>query len=71
MSSARNIADEALATSCYFRTTVDSPYRKALVQINEDCNLRCAHCFVSATRVGKQMPLVEVVDKVIPQLTEA
>lgn len=71
MSSARSIADEALASSCYFRTTVDSPYRKALVQINEDCNLRCAHCFVSATRVGKQMPLVEVVDKVIPQLTEA
>ncbi|MET9631640.1 radical SAM protein [Lentzea sp. NPDC006480] len=50
---------------------MDSPYRKALVQINEDCNLRCAHCFVSATRVGKQMPLAEIVDKVIPQLSAA
>lgn len=66
--SARSIAEDALATSCYFRTTVDTPYRKALVQINEDCNLRCAHCFVSATRIGKQMPLAEVVDKVIPRL---
>jgi radical SAM protein with 4Fe4S-binding SPASM domain len=68
MVAARSIAEDALATSCYFRTTVDTPYRKALVQINEDCNLRCAHCFVSATRVGKQMPLHEVIDKVIPRL---
>ena len=36
------------------------------MQINEDCNLRCAHC-----RVGKQMPLVEIFSKVIPQLSEA
>jgi hypothetical protein len=54
---ARSIAEAGVATSCYFRTTVEQPYRKALVQINEDCNLRCAHCFVSATRIGKQMPL--------------
>src|SRR5690349_11548839 len=67
----RSIAAETLASSCYFRTTVDNPNRKALVQINEDCNLRCAHCFVSATRVGKQMPLTEIVGKVIPQLSEA
>lgn len=66
--SARSIAQDSLALSCYFRTTVDSPYRKALVQINEDCNLRCAHCFVSATRIGKQMPLIDIVDKVIPRL---
>ncbi|SER77791.1 radical SAM additional 4Fe4S-binding SPASM domain-containing protein [Lentzea xinjiangensis] len=71
MTAARSITDEAFATSCYFRTTVNSPHRKALVQINEDCNLRCAHCFVSATRVGKQMPLTEIVGKVVPQLSEA
>ncbi|MGY6658679.1 radical SAM/SPASM domain-containing protein [Amycolatopsis sp. TRM77291] len=65
---ARSIATDEVASSCYFRTTVEAPYRKALVQINEDCNLRCAHCFVSATRVGKQMPLDEVVEKVIPRL---
>lgn len=69
-SSARSIGADEFATSCYFRTTVEQPYRKALVQINEDCNLRCAHCFVSATRVGQQMPLVDVVDKVIPRLAE-
>lgn len=68
---ARSIAEDGVATSCYFRTTVDNPFRKALVQINEDCNLRCAHCFVSATKVGRQMPLVDVVEKVIPRLAEA
>jgi radical SAM protein with 4Fe4S-binding SPASM domain len=54
--------------SCYFRTTVDAPDRKALVQINEDCNLRCAHCFVSATRAGARMPLAGVLGQVIPRL---
>jgi radical SAM protein with 4Fe4S-binding SPASM domain len=68
---ARVIAEAGVATSCYFRTTVEHPYRKALVQINEDCNLRCAHCFVSATRLGKQMPLAEVVEKVIPRLADS
>lgn len=68
---ARGIATDDVASSCYFRTTVEQPLRKALVQINEDCNLRCAHCFVSATRVGKQMPLAEVVEKVIPRLADS
>ncbi len=68
---ARSIATDDVAASCYFRTTVEQPFRKALVQINEDCNLRCAHCFVSATRVGKQMPLAAVVEKVIPRLAES
>lgn len=68
---ARSIATDEMATSCYFRTTVEQPLRKALVQINEDCNLRCAHCFVSATKIGRQMPLAEVVGKVIPRLAAA
>ena len=66
----RSIAEEGVARSCYFRTTVEQPFRKALVQINEDCNLHCAHCFVSASRIGRQMPLAEVVEKVIPRLVE-
>lgn len=68
MAGARSIAEDGLAKSCYFRTTVDAPHRKALVQINEDCNLRCAHCFVAATRIGQQMPLADVIDTVIPRL---
>ena len=68
MVEARSIAEDGRARSCYFRTTVAAPHRKALVQINEDCNLRCAHCFVAANRIGQQMPLAEVIDTVIPRL---
>lgn len=67
---ARSIATDRQAVSCYFRTTVEAPYRKALVQIDERCNLRCAHCFVSATKVGASMPLDEIVEKLIPQLID-
>ncbi len=39
----RSIADGAHASSCYFRTTVEAPFRKALVQIDERCNLQRIH----------------------------
>jgi len=67
---AQSVTDPTRAASCYFRTTMEAPYRKALVQIDERCNLRCAHCFVSATKEGAFMPLPEVVGKVIPRLVE-
>jgi uncharacterized radical SAM superfamily Fe-S cluster-containing enzyme len=52
---ARSIAADGRVSSCYFRTTVDGDRRKALVQIDERCNLCCAHCFVSATKQGQTM----------------
>ncbi|MRT44633.1 radical SAM protein, partial [Xylella fastidiosa subsp. multiplex] len=45
----RPIITADTAASCYFRTSVEPPYRKALIQICEPCNEKCAHCFVSAT----------------------
>jgi len=65
---ARSIAGDGRASSCYFRTTVEEDSRKALVQIDERCNLRCAHCFVSATQQGQTMGYDDIVDKVIPRL---
>jgi radical SAM protein with 4Fe4S-binding SPASM domain len=67
---ARNIAGGDRASSCYFRTTTDGDGRKALVQIDERCNLHCAHCFVSATRAGATMPYDDIVDTLIPRLAE-
>jgi radical SAM protein with 4Fe4S-binding SPASM domain len=57
--------------SCYFRTTVKPPHRKALVQITERCNLHCAHCFVSAGDYGDAIALTQVRDRVVPQLLAA
>lgn len=56
------------ASSCYFRTTTHGTGRKALVQIDERCNLHCAHCFVSATRDGHTMPYEAIVGQLIPRL---
>lgn len=68
---ARPIVLDGQASSCYFRTTVDDPNRKALVQICEPCNEKCAHCFVSATKAGSYMPLSQITNQLIPQLVEA
>ncbi|MEU9337943.1 radical SAM protein [Streptomyces sp. NPDC048290] len=69
--SGRAINTGEQAVSCYFRTTVDAPHRKALVQICEPCNALCAHCFVVATRRGNYMPVGDVRDRLVPQLAEA
>jgi radical SAM protein with 4Fe4S-binding SPASM domain len=65
---ARSIAGNGRASSCYFRTTTDGDSRKALVQIDERCNLHCAHCFVSATHQGQTMGYGDILEKVIPRL---
>ncbi|HUY52727.1 MAG TPA: radical SAM protein [Streptosporangiaceae bacterium] len=67
---AHSVATGSQATSCYFRTTTDGHHRKALVQIDERCNLHCAHCFVSATRLGTTMPYEQITDVLIPRLAE-
>jgi MoaA/NifB/PqqE/SkfB family radical SAM enzyme len=65
---ARNITRTDQASSCYFRTTADGGTRKALVQIDERCNLHCAHCFVSATKAGESMPYDDITGLLIPRL---
>ena len=69
--SARKLISSNAHTSCYFRTSVEHPYRKALVQIIERCNLKCAHCFVSAGPYGDTMPLDGIRTKVVPRLAAA
>jgi MoaA/NifB/PqqE/SkfB family radical SAM enzyme len=68
---ARPIAAPGQAVSCYFRTTVPDGQRKALVQITERCNLRCAHCFVSATSDGNTMSMHDLEQLVVPRLAAA
>jgi len=47
---------------------VDAPYRKALVQITEWCNLHCAHCFVSAGKYGDAMSFSDIENLLVPRL---
>ncbi|MEU6486103.1 radical SAM protein [Streptomyces sp. NPDC046887] len=69
--SGRAIITGEQAVSCYFRTSVDHPARKALVQICEPCNARCVHCFVVATERGTYMAMEDIRDKLVPQLAAA
>jgi radical SAM protein with 4Fe4S-binding SPASM domain len=67
----RRLILDGTANSCFFRTASPDGQRKALVQITERCNLHCAHCFVSSTRHGSDMPAALVADVVIPRLQRA
>lgn len=64
----RSITEKGRWASCYFRTTGGDGSRKALVQIDERCNLHCAHCFVSATRAGHTMAYGDITALLIPRL---
>lgn len=68
--SPRRIADENTADACYFRSTAPPGRRKALLKITDRCDLRCAHCFVSATGTGEDMELAKLADA-LPRLEAA
>jgi radical SAM protein with 4Fe4S-binding SPASM domain len=68
--SAISITRTGQASSCYFRTTTGGGTRKALVQIDERCNLHCAHCFVSATKAGSSMHYDDITRLLIPRLAQ-
>ena len=62
------VASTDVAASCFFRTSIKPPFRKALLQITERCNLHCAHCFVSASDHGDTLSREIIRDVVIPRL---
>ncbi|WP_051397893.1 radical SAM protein [Runella limosa] len=64
----RKILSEKTLHSCFFRTSVEAPYRKALIKITDKCNLHCVHCFVSATKHGDSMSISDVTEILIPNL---
>lgn len=61
------IYDPDCASSCFFRSTVQPPKMKVMVQITEKCNLRCAHCFAEANCAGNEMTLQSIREVIIPQ----
>src|SRR5690348_16639858 len=70
MNYVRGLIHDGQAVSCFFRSSVEEPYRKALLQITERCNLSCAHCFVSAGNYGDEMSLAVIKETVVPRLLE-
>ena len=62
------IYNEEYCAACYFRTIAEYPQKKCLIQITEKCNLCCAHCFVSANSLGKEMEFKKIKEVILPQL---
>ena len=61
------IYDPDYASACFFRSTVQAPEMKVMLQITEKCNLRCAHCFAEANSKGKEMTFETIREVLIPQ----
>lgn len=61
------IYDPHYVSACFFRSTVQPPKMKVMVQITEKCNLRCAHCFAEANCNGNEMALHSIREVLIPQ----
>jgi radical SAM protein with 4Fe4S-binding SPASM domain len=66
----RSIIKENVAASCFFRSSVEPPHRKALLRITDRCNLHCVDCFISAGDYGDTMPVEAIEETVIPRLKQ-
>ncbi|ATR93401.1 radical SAM protein [Porphyromonas gingivalis] len=64
----RKIYEGGGVAPCYFRTTTCAPYKKAILQITERCNLHCKHCFVSAQHSGCVMSLEVIREHILQRL---
>jgi radical SAM protein with 4Fe4S-binding SPASM domain len=67
----RRTAGPGVQNSCFFRSGPLDGRRKALVKITDRCDLHCAHCFVSATREGSDMPASALSPAVMKRFAEA
>jgi radical SAM protein with 4Fe4S-binding SPASM domain len=70
MGNSRSIINESTLSSCYFRSSVEPPYRKALIRITDLCNARCVHCFISADNRGEKITLEKFQNIVLPRLKQ-
>lgn len=61
------IYDPNCTSACFFRSTVQPPQMKVMLQITEKCNLRCAHCFAESEVTGGEMALASIENVIIPQ----
>ena len=58
------------ASACFFRSTVEPPNMKIMLQVTERCNLRCAHCFANAENSGNELNIELIRNLIIPNFLE-
>ena len=65
------IYSDNTAANCFFRSALRPPDLKVMLQITTRCNMRCKHCFLSATDSGTDMPYSRIRSDIIKKLVES
>lgn len=65
------IYSDDTAANCFFRSALKPPDLKVMLQITTRCNMRCKHCFLSATGAGVDMSYSLIKSDIIKKLTES
>jgi len=71
METVRTLIEQEKVSSCFFRSSVTPPNRKAVIRITDVCNARCVHCFISADNRGESMSFENFRDFVLPRLKQS
>lgn len=67
----RWIYTENTAANCFFRSALNPPDLKVMLQITTRCNMHCKHCFLSATGAGIDLSYDLFKSRIIRKLTES
>lgn len=59
------------AANCFFRSALNPPDLKVMLQITTRCNLHCKHCFLSATKSGQDLSYSHFISHILDKLIES
>ena len=67
----RWIYTDDIAANCFFRSALNPPDLKVMIQVTTRCNMHCKHCFLSATGAGMDLSYSLFKSRIIRRLTES
>jgi MoaA/NifB/PqqE/SkfB family radical SAM enzyme len=67
----KKLYDPNYAATCFFRSALYPPNLKVIIQVTERCNMRCKHCFISATGKGSDLSSEKFEFYIIKKLIKA
>lgn len=65
------IYDGKHSANCFFRSALNPPELKVMLQITERCNMHCKHCFLSATKRGHDLQLFDFKNNMLNKLVDS
>lgn len=67
----RWIYTDNAAANCFFRSALNPPDLKVMIQVTTRCNMHCKHCFLSATGAGIDLSYSIFKSRIISKLAES